>query len=68
MCKKITSQEKRLGWSLQILVEAISFKDQLYKTSLDLRQTNKILQVIEIEALLVQMVKDQSELGVQAAN
>ena len=68
MCRKITKQEKRLAWSLQILVEAISFKDQLYKTSLDLRQTNKILQVIEIEALLVQMVKDQSELGVQAAN
>ena len=68
MCRKITKQVKRLAWSLQILVGAILFKDQLYKTSLDLRQTNKILQVIEIEALLVQMVKDQSELGVQAAN
>ena len=68
MCRKITKQVKRLAWSLQILVGAILFKDQLYKTSLDLRQTNKILQVIEIEALLVQMVKDQSGLGVQAAN
>ena len=68
MYRKIMKQEKRLGWSRQILEEATFFRNQLYKTNLGLRQTNKTLQVIEIGALLVQMVRDQSELGVLAAN
>ena len=61
-------QEKRLGWSRQILEEATFFRNQLYKTNLGLRQTNKTLQVIETVALLVRMVRVQSVLGVPAEN
>ena len=68
MCKKTMKQEKLQEWSLQILVEAIFCKNLLYKTNLGLRQTNKTLLVIEIGALSVQMARDQSELGVPAAN
>ena len=68
MYRKIMKQEKRLGWSRQILEEATFFRNQLYKTNLGLRQTNKTLQVIETVALLVRMVRVQSVLGVPAEN
>ena len=68
MCKIIMEQKKHQGWNLQILVEAIFYKNQLYKTNLGLRQTNKTFLIIEIGANLVRMARDQLELGVPVAN